>query len=201
MEPVMRLALFDFDGTITERDSFADFLLTTFGLPRCLLAAVIMAPHLVRGLTRRVSGSAEKEAVFRHFFRGWPADKFEMTAKCYSIERLPLLVRDTAMERILWHRSQGHRMVVVSASVESWLRPWCNENGMEVIGTRLEASDGILTGRIDGRNCQGREKERRIRQAIDLGKYDRVYAYGNSRGDQHMLALADERYYNWVRTA
>ena len=90
-------------------------------------------------------------------------------------------------------------MVVVSASPETWIRPWCEAQGMEAIATRLEEREDRLTGKIAGRNCQGEEKVRRVREIIDLDSYTRIYAYGNSSGDMPMLSLAHERYLNWKR--
>ncbi len=62
-----------------------------------------------------------------------------------------------------------------------------------VIATRLEvAPNGSLTGRYDGENCRGEEKLRRLQAwAGELGPTERLWAYGNSRGDLRMLAAAD----------
>ncbi len=197
----MRLALFDFDGTITDRDSFFDFLIYTFGLPRFILGLTAVSPLLLLYMTRLVPNWRAKEAVFRHFLKGLNVDNFEAAASKYSAERLPRIVRDVAGERIEWHRARGHRVVVVSASVESWLRGWCEPRGLELIGTRLQVVGGRLTGRIDGKNCHGAEKVRRVLERYPPEDYEYVYAYGNSGGDRDMMALADERYYNWERVS
>lgn len=195
----MGLALFDFDGTITQRDSLFDFLAFSFGFRRCVIGAFVLAPMMVAYLLRRIPSWRAKESVFRRFFKGWDLVKFRKAAATYSKERIPCIVREEALRQIEWHRVRGNRMVVVSASPEDWLRPWCEGQNIEVIATRLEVHEGRLTGRIEGRNCQGIEKVRRIKEVIDLDKYERVYAYGDSRGDAEMLDLANERYYRWKR--
>jgi phosphatidylglycerophosphatase C len=195
----MRLVLFDFDGTITRSDSFFDFLIYTFGVVRFSLGFAALMPVLAGYAAGMVPNWKAKEAVLRKFLKGWDRRTFGEAAERYSHNRLPLIIRDCALERIEWHRSRGHRMVVVSASVEEWMAGWCGRYGLEVIGTRLEARRDLLTGRIDGANCQGAEKVRRIREAIKLEEYEYIYAYGNTSGDTEMLELADERYYNWVK--
>ncbi len=197
----MHLALFDFDGTITDRDSLLDFLIYVFGRARCVMGALALGPMMGLYLLGVIPNWRAKEAVFGHFMRGWDVDGFREACENYSRMRLPAIIRPIALEKLAWHRSEGHRMIVVSASVEEWFRGWCGRNGMEVIGTRLEAREGRLTGRIDGSNCNGSEKVRRIRDSVDLDCFERIYAYGNSGGDTEMLTLADERYYNWSRIA
>ena len=80
---------------------------------------------------------------------------------------------------------------------EEWIEPWASKYGAQVVGTELEAVSGTLTGRLNGANCRGGEKARRIAALVDLKSYDKIYAYGNSSGDREMLLLADEKVYNW----
>ena len=195
----MHLALFDFDGTITNRDSFLDFLHFTFGAVRCAFGLAVLGPILALYAVKLVPNWKAKEAVLRHFLKGWSVDDFKEAAGRYSRERLPGIIRGEALERIEWHRSCGHRIIVVSASVEEWMRGWCDRYGIGVIGTRLAVDQGKLTGRINGVNCHGSDKVRRIREKVNLEKYECIYAYGNSRSDVEMLSLANEQYYNWVK--
>ncbi|MBN1496281.1 MAG: HAD-IB family hydrolase [Spirochaetes bacterium] len=195
----MRLALFDFDGTITTRDSLGDFLLHTCGALRCAAALIMLAPVLALRLAGKIPNWKAKEAVFRHFLEGCPVTDFAAAASDYAANRLPRIIRKIALERIEWHRSQGHRAIIVSASPEQWIKPWCGRYGMEVIATRLEIRADILTGGIDGANCYGEEKARRIRETVNLAEYEYIYAYGDSKGDTEMLSMANERYYNWTQ--
>jgi HAD superfamily phosphoserine phosphatase-like hydrolase len=89
--------------------------------------------------------------------------------------------------------------VVVSASVECWLGPWCDKNGLDLIGTQLEIKDNRVTGKLLSKNCYGKEKVNRIRERYDLNSFDFIYAYGDSRGDDEMLELAQEKYYKPFR--
>jgi phosphatidylglycerophosphatase C len=63
-----------------------------------------------------------------------------------------------------------------------------------VMGTECETdSRSQFTGSLVGANCRGPEKERRLREWLDgegFGSYV-LYAYGDSAGDDQMLAMAD----------
>jgi HAD superfamily phosphoserine phosphatase-like hydrolase len=101
------------------------------------------------------------------------------------------------MERIRWHQAQGDRIVVVSGSLDVYLSPWCTRHGLELLCSRLAASDGVLDGRYLGAQCVGREKARRIRERYRLDDYAAVYAYGDTHEDDEMLAMADHAYFRW----
>ena len=97
----------------------------------------------------------------------------------------------------LAHKSQGDDIVVVSASLDLYLAPWCAERGLKFICTTIEEQRGTLTGRYVDGDCSGAEKVRRIRAQYDLSSYPIVYAYGDSGEDREMMALADKKYYRW----
>ncbi|MGO9013522.1 MAG: HAD family hydrolase [Dissulfurispiraceae bacterium] len=191
----MKLALFDFDGTITRKDSFADFFLHTVGGIRFSLGFLVMSPVIALYKLGVIANDKAKEMVLSHFFKGWNINEFKETAQHYSNERLPGLVRKEAMERLLWHKEQGHVVVVISASIECWLEGWCSMYGVDLIATKLECKDGKLTGRFSTENCYGGEKVRRLREKYVPEAFDYIYAYGDSQGDREMLQLADEPYY------
>ena len=104
-----------------------------------------------------------------------------------------------ALDKITWHQRQGHKIVVVSASMECWLQKWCTVNKVELIATRLEIKENKLTGRFATKNCYGPEKVQRIKAYLNLDDFNFIYAYGDSRGDKEMLELADNAYLNFKK--
>ncbi len=87
------------------------------------------------------------------------------------------------MQRIAWHKAQGHKVVVVSGGLEAYLEPWCDSHGVELICSSLQQSDGILTGRYEGRQCVLTEKARLVRERYDRATYPTIYAYGDTPED------------------
>ena len=112
----------------------------------------------------------------------------------HAHEVLPGLLRPEMMQRIAWHRERGDTVALVSASLDVYLQPWCERHGLELICNRLEASDGMLTGCYEGGDC-GPHKARLIRARYHVSAYPQVHAYGDSREDLDMLALAQQRWY------
>jgi HAD superfamily hydrolase (TIGR01490 family) len=190
------VAAFDFDGTITYGDTLLSFLLFAKPLKAPFLLAKI-APHLFLYTLGRLSRKEAKQLCLKAFFSGMSYQEFQEIARRFSLEKIDKKVRPESLERIKWHKKSGHRLVLVSASIETYLIPWAEKMGFEkVLASKLEIIDGKVTGNLLGKNC--REKEKVFRLQEYLGPKDRytLFAYGNSDGDHAMLAFADYSYYN-----
>lgn len=195
----MALALFDFDGTITYKDSFAGFIKYAVGQTRFYLGIACLTPVFLGFLLSLIRPWRAKELMSIFFFGGRDVHKFEELASQYSREELPKIVREIARKRMEWHKQQGDTVVIVSASIDLWLKDWCEAQHVDLIATKLEEKDGRITGRFLTKNCNGREKVKQIEERFDLKGFDYIYAYGDRPGDRPMLAVANERYYRWKR--
>ncbi|HUA80683.1 MAG TPA: HAD family hydrolase [Dyella sp.] len=193
----MNLALFDFDGTITQREMFADFMSAAVSTRRMVAGSVLFGPMLAGYKLGLVSGNVIRASVVHFGFRGMRADKVRAAGRRFAVDVLPTALRPDAVERIRWHQRQGDRVVVVSGALDVYLAHWCDQHGLDLICSGLETRGGVLTGRFRGAQCVGAEKSRRIRQALDLNEFPVVYAYGDTHEDLEMLQLAHRRYYRW----
>lgn len=191
----MQLALFDFDGTITTKDTLVDF--ATFVKSKLLVYLYLasLGPALIRVKMGKKLKKNPKESFMVYFFGGLADEKMRTLGESYVDKRLPKILNPDALKKLEWHRAEGHEIAVVSASPEQWLEPWCKQNGYKLICTKLEVKDGAITGKVEGKNCNYKEKERRIREVYQLDAFEKIYAYGNSSGDKHMLALAHEKFF------
>jgi len=152
--------------------------------------------HLLLLMKMRLMNNGKvKQAVFSTFYKNYPADRLMRQGDEYSVKHLDVLVRDSAMRQLNEHIKNGDRVVIVTASLDIWLKKWCENNNAELICTQAEAVGNIMTGRFATPNCYGPEKVRRIKELINLSDYNEIYAYGDSRGDREMLALADKSFY------
>lgn len=193
------LALFDFDGTITYGDSFARFILTSVGHEKFIGGIIKHFPWLLGYELNIFPNSSVKRRIFSHFFRGWTRDRMNSAALSFTHNSLSEILRPKALERISWHKRRGDTVVVVSASFEEYLKYWCHEYSILLLGTKAEYVGDLLSGNLATANCYGPEKVRRIKEKFDLFSYEKVYAYGDSKGDEHMLGIAHEKHYRPFR--
>ncbi len=188
------LAIFDFDGTITRKDSLLEFLKYLAGTFYFYVVFAGFLPLIIYYMAVKKEGWKAKRALLSYFLKGRTEAEIREIGRSFSHEVIPKIVLNGALEKIRWHLAQGHRVVVVSASLDVWLAPWIEEHSLELISTTLEFVNGRATGHFATPNCNGEEKVRRIKQYLELEKYDSIYAYGNSKGDLPMLSLADHRF-------
>ncbi len=198
--PSRQLALFDFDHTVTRCDTYSRFLRRVATPAQLVRARWAIGPWLVGYRAGVVPAAGIRRRVTRFAFAGRDASEIAEHAVDYARDELPGLVRPEALRRIEWHREQGHALVLVSASLDLYLAPWCEAHGFDLVCNRLEQLDGRLTGRYQGDDL-GACKAREIRARFDPAAFERVYAYGDSREDRPMLALAHERWYRGRRIA
>jgi len=195
----MILVLFDFDGTITTDDSLIKFIRFVVGDAKFIAGMILLSPMLTAYKLKLIPNYKAKQMMLSFFFKGMSEAEFQEVANTYSLNHIDTILRPKAMEKIAWHQEQGHKVVVVSASIACWLKPWCDKNNLELIATKIEIKNGIFTGKFLTRNCYGIEKAHRVKEAYDLNDYEYIYAYGDSRGDRELLMLADEASYKPFR--
>ncbi len=195
----MVLALFDFDGTITTDDSLIKFIRFIVGDAQFIGGMLILLPMLIAYKLKLIPNDKAKQYMLSYFFKGMNEEKFKQGANEYSLNHIKKILRPKAMEKIVWHKEQGHKVVIVSASIECWLKPWCEQNNLDIIATKLEIKEGIITGKFLSKNCYGIEKVNRVHERYTLSDYEYIYGYGDSHGDKELLALADDSFYKPFR--
>ncbi len=196
MPPPATIAAFDFDGTLTTRDSLLRLISWRRARTEVAIDLLATLPLLALYGARLVGNESHKMALFARAFRGMPADAFERWTRDFARSEVPGMIRDEALQRVRFHQDQGDRVVLVSASPIDWIVPWAFSEGItEVIGNRAEVSDGLVTGRLAGVNCYGPEKLRRLLALNPDRESYTLFAYGDGRGDRALLAAANHAYY------
>lgn len=190
------VAAFDFDGTLTRRDSLLPFLLYAAGPVNFAIKMTKASPALLAYAARLMRNDTAKEKLLRTFLHQRPLADIEAIGTRFARERVPAMLLGDAYARFLWHKGQGHVCVLVSASLVHYLEPWAKSVGFDhVIGSQLASDDnGLVSGRLDGGNCYGEQKASRLRAWLGAREAI-IHAYGDSRGDREMLAMADHPYY------
>lgn len=188
------LALFDFDGTLTTRETFPAFMRYAVVRPRLLAGGVLLAP-VVFGYRRGwVAGNPTRASIVQMGLRGVDAERLRAQGAAFARDVLPGVLRPEAMARLAWHRQRGDRVVVVSGGLDVYLAPWCADQGVELLCSVLAERGGRITG-YAGLQCVGEEKVRRVRTLCDPQAYAAIHAYGDTHEDQAMLAMAHHRTY------
>lgn len=192
---------FDFDETLTRRDTVVPFLRRLAG-DRGLALGLMTRSHRLAPAALRRNRDALRALATEHVFRGRPIREVEAHAREFGDQIVAAGLRPDTTGRLAWHRDAGHRVVIVSASYEQYVRIVGDHLGVDaVLATRLEVQSERCTGRLLGPNCRGPEKVARLRAWLSdegLGLDDvSLWAYGDSPGDRELLAASQHPH--WVR--
>jgi phosphatidylglycerophosphatase C len=193
------VAAFDFDGTLSTRDNLVPFLCVAAGRRRVAQTAIVLAPLLVAARLDDRRRDAAKAATIRRLLAGRDAAELCALGERFAAEVVARHLRPDVVERVTWHRAQGHRVVLVSAALMTYLDPVGRALGVDAaLGTELAVDPaGRLTGEMVGANVRRIEKVRRLDAWIarTVGEGEArgvvVWAYGDSTGDRELMARAD----------
>lgn len=183
----MILAVFDVDDTLIRGDSlkwFAWYVIKRGGLKTSGLPA--LAVYSVKYLLGLCGAGVFKAAVLKTLLSRASVSTAEHLAECFVCELLLGKLFSLGTERILWHKERKHRIVLLSASPEIYLKKFATLIGADhLICTRLVVRDGYLTGELAGENCKGEEKLKRLTSEATLlgADWRESYGYGNSAED------------------
>lgn len=191
-----KIYAFDFDGTLTTKDTLIEFIRYAKGSMALGLGFMRYAHLLVLMKIGLYPNYKAKQKVFSHFFKDTTLDDFNALCKAFAVSSSHLL-RPNAIEAINHAIKEGSEVLIISASIDNWVQPFFPQ--VKVVGTQIEVIDGKLTGRFLSKNCYGQEKVNRILSLYPNRQDYHLTAYGDSRGDKEMLAFADESHFKPFR--
>ena len=191
-----QIVAFDFDGTLTTKDTLIEFIRYACGTGAFVKGFLRYAHLLVLMRLGLYPNWKAKQNVFSYFFEGMKIEEFDGLCQRFAKDNQHLL-RPKGIEAIQQALDKGAEVLIVSASIDNWVQPFFAE--VKVLGTQVEVIDGKLSGRFLTKNCYGQEKVNRILALYPNRSEYHLTAYGDSRGDKELLAFADESHYKPFR--
>ncbi len=197
--PLGNIYAFDFDGTLTKRDTLLEFMRFAKGEKvfwKCILRFLPILTLMKLGLYPNWKA---KQKVFSYCFKRMTEERFNALCRRFADEKKGIM-RPKGMEKIRSVLAEGGKVIIISASINNWVEPiYSDLQGVTVIGTMVEAREGVLTGRFLTKNCYGKEKVNRLLQMYPERTEYYLTAYGDSRGDTELLDFSNEGYYKPFR--
>lgn len=191
-----KLYLFDFDGTLTYKDTMFMFLKYYdskkyfWGFLKHIPLFVLLKLHLAN--TEKV-----KKSFIASVLKGEREEALNKKSQEFLNQSYPEIFRENALEFIAKIDRQNIESYLVTASLDIWAKPFAEKLGMRLIATEARFENGIFTGQFKTRNNNGVEKAKRINKEIEGKKFDKIIAFGDTSGDKSMLSLAHEAHYRF----
>ncbi len=186
-----KLYCFDFDGTLTYSDTM--FLYLKFYNPsKFRIQFIKHIPLFILLKLNLLEAEKVKKSFIYSILKGEKKEKIEKKSQLFFDQYYPEIFRGNALDFIKNIDYSQTDCYIVTASLDIWVKPFVEKFKMNLLATNAEFKNDIFTGNFVGNNCNGVEKVNRIKAEITDKKYDKIIAFGDTFGDQPMLAWADE---------
>jgi len=190
-------ALYDFDGTITTKDTTILLLVALLKLRPWRFSGLIW--FLFRMIVTRdsVSKQVHKNKAIGYLIRDLSDMRLSGAMKDFR-NKVKFLYRPSVVASIDQAIQDGCTVVIVTASPSFAISDCVSDLPVIVLGTEFEKEENIYTGLLKSENCYGKEKVNRIN---DWARSNKIVlsvqsAWSDHFSDFDMLSLSAKRY--WV---
>lgn len=198
----MNLALFDFDGTITNQDAFTEFLYFATPKSRLIIGGIIASPVVALYKLGWLPARITRPILSRIAYGYRRCDELDAIAQRFVDHYLPSVIRPEAQQQLEWHKRNGDEIYVVSASLSPYLNIWCQQQGIKLVCSQLAIKHNRYSGAYVDGDCSLENKVRLLKQSLaqqgqTLESFRHIYAYGDTYEDVPMLELAEHKFFAW----
>lgn len=189
------LAVFDLDETLIHGDS--SHLFTAFLRQEAINTAPDAMEQDRAFLSDYQAGKLDLQAYMEFSLaplRGWQRESLEALVGKFVNDIIAPRVLPTGKERIAWHRAQGHRLLIISATGEHLVGPIARYLGLEDgIGVQVEWQNNCLTGRIGTRRPFREGKINALDEWLEAQAFkpEKTWFYSDSHNDLPLLNTVD----------
>ena len=191
-----KLYLFDFDGTLTYKDTMFLYL-KFYNSMKFYVQFVKHIPLFVLLKLKLADAEKVKKSFISSILKGESRTKIEKKSQSFFEKDQDEIFRVNALEFINNIDRTQTESYIVSASLDIWVKPFAEKLKMKLLSTRAEFKNDIFTGNFIGKNCNGPEKVKRIIETVNERKFDKIIAFGDTSGDREMLSWADESHFEF----
>jgi len=198
-----KISIYDLDRTLLSKPTFTAFLIFAARYLGKMLwwRAAIWICALIGYKLRLYSRKPLKQFGLRLFVdRVIDAPLREALATDFAASVVPDDLQPGAVQAIQRDRDDGYRLVMATAAPDIYAAEIARLLDFDdVVATRHERlPDGAISHRLDGENCYGDEKLRRVFEWMQSKKLDRgqchIRFYSDHHSDAPLLDHADEGY-------
>lgn len=196
---MQKVAIFDIDYTLTKRETFIEFFMFLLKkdpkLSRYL--PLIMKAGILYFL--KIYDAGKTKENFGRFLNGIHEEEMKKIVKEFYEKKLSKIIYKDAIDTIKKLKKQDYKIYLISASPEIYIKELYNIKEVDkIIGTKLKCKDGIYSSIIDGENCKGEEKVKRLKEVLKKENievdFKESYMFSDSLSDLPLFKLVGKPY-------
>lgn len=194
-----KLAIFDIDYTITRRETLMELFRYVIKKDKKNIRFLPRAAYC--GFMYLIKFYDEKKVkeTFLKFIENIKEDDLSTLVKEFYNDRLKNIVYKDALDMMKKLKNDGYDIYLISASPEFYVNEfYAIEEVDMIIGTKFKFESGIFLRKMDGENCKGEEKVKRLKSYLKENNIDvdfsESYMFSDSLSDKPLLDLVGKPY-------
>lgn len=191
-----KLYCFDFDGTLTYKDTMFLYL-KFYNSGKYYISFAKHIPLFILLKLGLLDAEKVKKSFISSILKGQKKSKIEEKSQHFFEKYYPEIIRNNALDFIKNRDLANTESLLVTASLDIWVQPFADQFAMKLLATKAEFVNDIFTGKFVEKNCNDQEKVLRITQEIEGKKFDKTIAFGDTSGDKPMLNWANESHFRF----
>jgi HAD superfamily hydrolase (TIGR01490 family) len=196
---VEKLAIFDIDYTITRKETLMEFF--KYLVSKDIKNIKFLPRALYSGLMYGIKVYDEKRVkeCFLKFIENIDEAELAKLTKSFYDEKISKILYKDAVDMIKKLKKEGYMVVLISASPEFYVKEFYAIKEVDlIIGTKFTFEGGKFIRKMDGNNCKGEEKVRRLNKVLKEKNikvdFKNSYMFSDSLSDKPLLDLVGNPY-------
>lgn len=194
-----RLAIFDVDFTITKRETLLQFLLfmskkrpkILFHIPKSFYAAFLYS--------LKIHDEKRAKEMFISFINEMHEEEIDYLVQEFYEKKFSKIFYNDAIDMIKKLKNEGCKIFLISASPEFYLKELYKIKEVDmIIGTKFIKENKKYKNCMEGFNCKGEEKVRRLMEVLSEKQievdFKNSYMFSDSLSDMPLLELVGKGY-------
>ncbi len=194
-----KLAIFDIDYTITRKETLMEFF--KYIVSKDIKNIKFLPRALYSGLMYGVKVYDEKRVkeCFLKFIENIDEAELAKLTKSFYDERISKILYKDAVDMIKKLKNEGYMVVLISASPEFYVKEFYAIKEVDlIIGTKFTFDSGKFVRKMDGNNCKGEEKVKRLNEVLKEKNikvdFENSYMFSDSLSDKPLLDIVGKPY-------
>ena len=194
-----KLAIFDIDYTITRKETLMELFKYTIKDDKKNLKFLPRAAYCGFMYIIKFYDEKKVKETFLKFIDKIEEKDLALLVKNFYNDRLQNILYKDALNMMKDLKSKGYDIYLISASPEFYVNEFYAIKEVDkILGTKFKFENGAFLRQMDGENCKGEEKVKRLKSYLNENNievdFKESYMFSDSLSDKPLLDMVGKPY-------
>lgn len=187
----MKTVIFDFDGTLTKRDTLRPFGHYLASKRKRYCPLILLYLGLIAYRFKIISDKCLKQLFLKLFIKDETAGRIHQLVNEFLDHTIPALLNEPVYAHLRRHLDHGDKVYIASANFDFFLEPLREKWHLSgLICTKTESDEHGYTGKIIGACCKKNDKLVKLLSVFGADNLKTFIAYGDKEDEPLLTYVA-----------